>query len=155
MVVVIIAIVIVVMIIPVAVGMPTMAIFIPPPFCVRPAIFSRFVQLLPRIGCLPALPSVMLYGFVQPMIGFGDTMLACVVISAYCWCAEADERARQRHTRKQRLQPIGFLRLILHFYFSLLNLIETSFEVRTRFADRVRAERVFQPRAIPLHYFMV
>jgi hypothetical protein len=132
--VVVVIIAIVIMIIPVAVGVPTMAVFIPPPFCVRPAIFPRFVQLLPRVCRLPASPAVMLHRFVQPMIGFGDTMLARVVISAYRWCADKQERARQRHARKQRPQPVGLLRLILHFYFSLLDFVETPLEVKTRFA---------------------
>lgn len=55
---------IMVMIIPIAVGVPAVAVFVPPPVCVRPAVFARFVQLLARIYHLSALPSVMLRGFV-------------------------------------------------------------------------------------------
>src|SRR6266436_6144624 len=67
---------IMVVIIPVAVRVPTMIVFVPPLVCVCPAVLSRFVQLLARVYHLSAFPTVVFGGFVQPMIGFCDAPLA-------------------------------------------------------------------------------
>jgi len=42
-----------------------MAIFVPPAVPFVPAVFSRFMQFVPRMLRLPAVPAVMLDGFVQ------------------------------------------------------------------------------------------
>jgi hypothetical protein len=81
------------MIIPVAVRVPTMMVFVPPPVCVRPAVLSRLVQLLARVYHLSALPAVMFGGFVQPMIGFCDAPLARRFTSANHWCTHENESA--------------------------------------------------------------
>ncbi len=99
---VVIAAVIMVMVIPVAVGMPTMAVFIPPPVRVRPAVFARLVQLLPRVYHLPAFPAVMFGGFVQPMIGFCDAPLARPFIGANRRWTHENQSACQRRCREPR-----------------------------------------------------
>ena len=79
----VVTIVIVVVIVPVAFGVPAMAVFVPPPVCVRPAVFSRFMQLLARVYHLSAVPAVMFSVFVQPMIGFGDAPLTGLFIGSH------------------------------------------------------------------------
>jgi hypothetical protein len=70
------AVAIVVMIIPVAVGMPTTAVFVPPPVGARPAVLTSLAQLVPRAFRLFTLPAVALGSFVQAMVGFCDAPLA-------------------------------------------------------------------------------
>jgi hypothetical protein len=82
MIAVMIAVAIVVMIIPVAVGMPAAAVFVPPPVFARPAILTRLVQLLACVCCLSTLPAVAINRHVQPMIGFCYAPLASPFIGA-------------------------------------------------------------------------
>jgi len=72
--------VIVVVIIPIAIGMPPVAVFVPPAMRLIPAAFASFMQVAPRMIGLPAIPAVMLHGFMQFVIRFGDASLALVVI---------------------------------------------------------------------------
>jgi hypothetical protein len=83
---VVVAIMIMVVIVPIAVGVPTTAVFIPPLVCVRPAIFARFVQLLASVDHLSTLPAVMFGSYVQPVVGPGNAPLACVFIGAKRRC---------------------------------------------------------------------
>jgi len=76
--------VIVVVIIPIAIGMPAMAIFVPPAVPFVPAVFSRFMQFVPRMLRLPAVPAVMLHGFVQFVVRLGDAALAAAVVIREC-----------------------------------------------------------------------
>jgi hypothetical protein len=69
-----------------------MAIFIPPAMAFIPAAFARFMQFVPRTIGLPAVPAVMLDGFVQPMVRFGDATLTTAVVI----------RARTRRPGKDR-----------------------------------------------------
>lgn len=85
--------------------MPTMAVFVPPPVCVRPAVFALLVQSLARVYRLSAFPSVMFDCFVQPMIGFCDAPLARPFIGANRWCTHENESTCQRHCRKPRPYP--------------------------------------------------
>ena len=58
-----------------------MSVFIPPTVAAVPAILARFTQLRARMVGLAALASMMLDGFMEAMIRFGDAPLA-IVISA-------------------------------------------------------------------------
>jgi hypothetical protein len=93
---------IMVVIIPVAVRVPTMIVFLPPLVCVRPAILSRLVQLLARVYHLSAFPTVVFGGFVQPMIGFCDAPLARPFISANRRWTDENQSACQRCCGKPR-----------------------------------------------------
>ena len=73
------AIAIMIVIVPVMFGAPTMAIFVPPPMTVVPAILARFAQLGARMIRLPALASMMLDGFVKTMVSLGNAVLAIVI----------------------------------------------------------------------------
>jgi hypothetical protein len=121
LIVVVVASVIMVVIIPVAIGAPTAPVFIPPTVRVRPAILSRFMQLLAGVSGLPALPSVMFGGFVQTMVRLGDTPLACSFITANHRCTQKNESTGQSRRRKPRTYPQRTCTAILHFHSALLN----------------------------------
>jgi hypothetical protein len=88
---------VVIVIVPVAVGAPTMAIFIPPAMAVIPAILARFAQLGARMIRLPALASMMLDRFVKTMVSLGNAVLA-IVIRAQTRSACEEQESRQRRT---------------------------------------------------------
>jgi hypothetical protein len=69
-----------VVIVPIAVGMPAALMFVPPPVVGAPAMLASLVQLVARVFRLFAVPAVMLHGFVEPVIGFCQTMLAFAFI---------------------------------------------------------------------------
>ena len=79
-------IVIVVVIVPIAVRMPSMLVFIPPSVIRGPAALALVVQDVTPFRCLLTLIAVMLDGLVQIVIGFRDASLA-VVVSAQSWSA--------------------------------------------------------------------
>jgi hypothetical protein len=108
LVVVVIPLMIMVVIIPIAVCVPTMAVLVPPLVRVRPAILSRFVQLLARVDRLSALPAMMLGGFVQPVVGLGNAPLAGRFVAANRRCAHENESGCQRHCREPRPDPKWF-----------------------------------------------
>ena len=86
---------IVVMIIPVAVGMPPMFMFVPPTMVAVPAPLACFVQLLaPAVG-LPAVGAMMLDRFMQPVIGSRQAPLAIIVIGAQLRCSGEKQASGQ------------------------------------------------------------
>jgi hypothetical protein len=91
-----IAVTIVVVVVPVALGMPAVSVFIPPAMSAAPAIFARFVQFVPSLIGLFAFAAVMLDGFMKTMIGPGDALLAIVVIGAQTRSAGEEQKPRQR-----------------------------------------------------------
>ena len=76
------AVMIVVAVVPIAVGVPTVPVFVPPTVKVRKAILARFVQLMASGVRLLTLTPMMFDGFMKTMIGPGDAFLAIVVIAA-------------------------------------------------------------------------
>jgi hypothetical protein len=70
---------IVVVVIPIAIGVPAAAIFIPPTVAFIPAAFPRLVQFVACVIRLPAVPAVMFHGFVQFVICFDNAALATIV----------------------------------------------------------------------------
>jgi hypothetical protein len=91
---------IVVVVIPIAIGMPTMAVFIPPAMPLSPALFASLVQFVtPALG-LPAVPAVMFDGFVEFVICLGDAPLASVVvISVGSGCSRERQHANKHSGR--------------------------------------------------------
>ena len=71
-------IVVVIVIIPIAVRVPAVSFYVPPAMTVLPAILPRFRQFMPCMLGLFALPSMLLSGFVQTMIRFGDSFPAII-----------------------------------------------------------------------------
>ena len=68
------------MVIPVAIAVPAAAVFIPPTMPLIPAAFPRLAQFVPRVLGLPAFPSVMLRGFVEPVVRLGNAPLATIIV---------------------------------------------------------------------------
>jgi len=71
---------IVIVVIPIAVGVPAVAVFIPPTMPFIPAAFARLVEIVPRMIRLPAVPAVMLHGFVESVVRPGDSPLASIAL---------------------------------------------------------------------------
>jgi hypothetical protein len=70
---------VVVMIVPVAIVVPAMAVLIPPAMAFVPASFAGFVQFMPRMLGLPAVPAVVFRSFMQLVVCLGNAPLASVV----------------------------------------------------------------------------
>src|SRR5260370_13122939 len=105
-----------VVLIPVAVRVPTMIVFVPPLVCVRPAVLSRLVQLLARVYHLSAFPTVVFGGFVQPMIGFCDAPLARPFIGANRRGTHENQSACQRRSLHPRPYHQWLFYLKRHLY---------------------------------------
>src|SRR6266851_5947776 len=102
------AIVVVIVVIPIAIAMPPVAVLVPPAMILIPAVLSSFVQIAPRMIGLPAVPAMMLHGFMQFVIRFGDAPLALPVV--ICPRArrsgkshQADKRRRSEHGLSEKL----------------------------------------------------
>ena len=76
----VVAVMIVVAIVPIVFGAPAVSMFIPPAVVSIPTTLTGFTQLIPRPLSLPASDAVVLNGFVEPVIGTGNTALAVVFI---------------------------------------------------------------------------
>jgi len=102
------AIVVVIVVIPIAIAMPPVAVLVPPAMILIPAVFSSFVQIAPRMIGLPAVPAMMLHGFMQFVIRLGDAPLAPVVIFGGSprrsrECQHADECCCSQHRLSEKL----------------------------------------------------
>lgn len=86
---------VVVVIVPIVIRTPPMLVFIPPSVIRGPAALPLFMQDVTPFRCLLALVAVVLDGFVQIVVGFGDASLA-VVVSAQSWSACKYEKSGQR-----------------------------------------------------------
>jgi len=85
--------VIVVVVIPVAVGVPAMAVFVPPAVIGVPAVFAGFAQLRASAIRLFAIPAMMLRSFVQIVVRFDDAVLALTFIGAQTRSSREHEKA--------------------------------------------------------------
>jgi len=102
------AIVVVIVVIPITIGVPAVAIFVPPTMAFVPAAFPRLTQFVPRVIGLAAVPTVMLDGFVQPVICLDDAALAtAVVVGAGSGRSgegdEADKGGRNKYRPSEKL----------------------------------------------------
>jgi len=104
------AIVVVIMVIPITITVPATAVLIPPPMALPPAAFPRLVQIVARAVRLPAVPAVMLHGFVESVVGFGDAALALIVTLGRCpgrtrECQHPKQCGRSQHHSGEKLLP--------------------------------------------------
>jgi hypothetical protein len=76
---------VVVMVVPIALRVPAMPVFIPPFVELVPAIFARLMQLVARMLGLWTVPSVMLGSFMKPVVGLLKAMPASIVIGHSAW----------------------------------------------------------------------
>jgi len=84
---------IVIVIIPVALGAPTVPVFIPPTMVSGVAILAGFVELTASVIGLTALASMMLNGFMETMVGPGNALLT-IVIGAQTRSAGEEQKSR-------------------------------------------------------------
>jgi hypothetical protein len=94
--VVVIPIMVVVMVVPIVLRVPAMPVFIPPFVELAPAEFARLMQLVARMLGLWAVPSVMLSGFVKPVVGSHKAMPASIVIGHSAWSRTQQQESAQR-----------------------------------------------------------
>jgi hypothetical protein len=81
---------VVVVLVPIAVGVPAVFVFIPPAMPLAPATLSRRAQFTTLVICLFAVASMFLDGLVKFMLGVNDSALTTVdVFRVKSWhCAE-------------------------------------------------------------------
>jgi hypothetical protein len=75
---------IVIVVIPIAIGMPAVAVFVPPAMALIPAAFACFVQIASRTIRLPTVPAVMFHGFVEFVVRLENAPLAAAVVIRQC-----------------------------------------------------------------------
>src|SRR5206468_11359469 len=64
----------------IAIGMPAVAVFVPPAMALIPAAFACFAQFMTRTIRLPAVPAVMFHGFVEFVVRLDNAPLAAAVV---------------------------------------------------------------------------
>jgi len=101
---------VVIVVIPITSGMPATAVLVPPAMSLSPAVFPRRVQFEASAVRLPAVPAVMLDGFVESVVGFGDAALALIVTLGGCpgctrECQHPKECGRSQHHSGEKLLP--------------------------------------------------
>jgi hypothetical protein len=114
---------IVIVVIPIAIVVPAAAVFIPPAMPLSPAPFPRLAQFEASTVRLPAVPAVMLHGYVQFAISFVDAALALIVTFGGCprrtrECQHPQQCGRGQHHSTEKLLPsrlYGHNYSILHF----------------------------------------
>jgi hypothetical protein len=92
---------VVIVVIPVALGAPTMLVFIPPATIVAPTVVARLAQFASRVICLAAVATVVFNSFVKMMIGLRDSFLATVFSGPQTRSAAEEQKSRQ-HSTSQR-----------------------------------------------------
>jgi hypothetical protein len=93
---------IVVVVIPIAIGMPAVAVFVPPTMPLIPAAFACLVQVVARTVRLPAVPAVILDGFVESVVRLGDAALAMIVgFGRRAGCCSKCQHAQKRRRYQQ------------------------------------------------------
>ena len=98
---------VVIAIVPISIAVPAAAVFVPPPMVLAPAAFAGFPQLMARVIRLPAIPAMMLNGFVQLAVGFVDAPLAMIVVVSGVgpWRGGEREQSDKSCGRQQRPSP--------------------------------------------------
>ena len=101
---------IVIVVIPIAIVVPAAAVFIPPAMSLSPAAFPRLAQFEAGAVRLPAIPAVMLHGYVQFAIGFVDAALTLIVTFGRCLrCPRERQHPQQcgrgQHHSAEKLLP--------------------------------------------------
>ena len=100
------AIVVMIVVIPITIGVPATAVFIPPSMVPAPASFPRLAQFEAGAVRLPAFPAMTLYGFMQFVIGLEYAPLATIVTLAGCsGCTRKCRQPKQcgQHESGQKL----------------------------------------------------
>jgi hypothetical protein len=86
-----IAITVMIMIVPVALIVPAMAVFVPPSVVPAPAILAHLMQFVAGAIRLSAVPAMMLGSFMEPVIGSGNATLAVIAIGGSARSASQEQ----------------------------------------------------------------
>jgi hypothetical protein len=86
--------VVVIVVIPVAIRVPAMGVFIPPTMIVFPAIGARFREFFAPVLRLRTVVAMVLDGFMQLTVGAGGALLAFVI------GADRSSTSHKQETRK-------------------------------------------------------
>lgn len=92
----------VIVIIPIAVGVPAMLVFIPPSMAAVPAALSRIAQFPTRSLGLPALEAMPCHGLVQFVVRARNPALAITFVGAQNGHCREHQKAGQRGRNKHR-----------------------------------------------------
>jgi hypothetical protein len=82
----------VVVLVPIAVGVPAVVVFVPPAMLLPPATLARFVQDMTLVIGLPAVMSVSVNGMVEFVFGVSDSTLAAVDVFGVEFWHRAEEQ---------------------------------------------------------------
>jgi uncharacterized membrane protein len=107
------AIVVVIVIIPIAFGVPAVAVFVPPFVIGIPAILAGFPQFMASVLGLLTIPAVVLRGFMEAVVGLCEAVLAFSFISARTRCSGEHEKTGQGGGH-ERLLPPGMVQGVSH-----------------------------------------
>src|SRR2546430_11102964 len=88
---------IVIVVIPIAIGMPAVAVFVPPAMALIPAAFACFAQFMTRTIRLPAVPAVMFHGFVEFVVRLDNAPLAAAVVIRQCTRCSGEGQHAGKH----------------------------------------------------------
>jgi hypothetical protein len=94
------AIVIVVVFVPIALCVPTVAVFVPPAMVVIPATFACFLEFVASMIGLPAVPTMVLDGLVHFVVGLGNAPLTTAIVIVVV--GESARGGRERQQTRQR-----------------------------------------------------
>jgi hypothetical protein len=70
---------IVIVIVPIAIGAPTVTVFVPPAMIAGIAILAGFVQIMASLLSLAAIATVVFNGFVKTVVGPGNALLTTII----------------------------------------------------------------------------
>jgi hypothetical protein len=90
-------------VVPVVLRPPLVRFHIPPLVVLRPAIFTRFRQFMPSMLGLFAVPSMVLDGFVEIVIGVLGAVLAFRFARFHTGCAGEKQKPAESHQRDRQL----------------------------------------------------
>jgi hypothetical protein len=110
-----------VIVIPIAIGVPAVIVFIPPPVVRAPARLASLVQLVTRALRLPAIPAVMFHGLVKFVIGFGQAMLAFAFVRAGSRHAGEQQKSSQRRAAQEQFPKPMLSQSMFRFHRILLS----------------------------------
>jgi hypothetical protein len=97
---VVIVLVFMIVIVPIAIGVPAMIVFVPPAMIHGIAVLALFVQLVSPVVGFAAVRAVMLDGLVELVVNFREALLA--IVSAHDWCGGGEGEESYEHGNYQR-----------------------------------------------------
>jgi hypothetical protein len=93
-------IVVMIVIVPIAIGVPAMIVFVPPAMIYGIAVLALLVQLVPPVVGFAAVRAVMLDGLVELVVNFHKTLLA--IVGPHDWSSGGEGEESYEHGDYQR-----------------------------------------------------